>query len=129
MKSNLGLNLIYRSHKRATGETFQVLYFFSEAGFITEKILLDSSKALFPQMDGSLEFQSLEDLGRFSLQVCQELRSPEVFVLSSEDYNQAVEATRDIRNFRDIYRRFGHSILNPEFKKDKQGFFGKFFKE
>jgi hypothetical protein len=136
MKNNLGLNLIYNSvaiapHQgQESGPFFKVLYLFSEAGFIQNKTQTDIVKTLFQgQLEGQLYFKSLEDLGRFALHVCQELKAPEVFVVSAEDYNSAVEATRDIRNFRDIYRRFGHSILNPDFKKEKSSLFGKFFKE
>jgi hypothetical protein len=137
MKNNLALNLIYsqvvikEGEGQFPGTFFKVLYFFSEANFIPFKILDDSARALFNDpMDLKFMFEDLEDLSRFALHVCEQMGAPEVFVLSAQDYNSGVEGTRDIRNFREIYRRFGHSLLNPQFKKDKSGnFFSKFFKD
>lgn len=119
MKNNLGLNLIYRELE---GNRFKVLYFFSDAGFVNAKTLEDLGPV-------GLEFDSVEALSTFSIKVCTELQAPEVFVLSVVDYNSGVEGTRDVRNFREIYRRFGHVLENPEFKREKTGLFSKFFKE
>jgi hypothetical protein len=136
MKHNLALNLIYHpvvinlGESAQPGNYYKVLYFFSEAHFIPERTLEEAAKKHFMgEMEHKLMFSNLDDLSRYALAICEELSAPEVFVLSSEDYNSGVEGTRDIRNFREIYRRFGHSLLNPAFKKEKSStLFGKFFK-
>lgn len=119
MKNNLGLNLIYRE---LSENRLKVLYFFSDAGFVNPKTLEELGPV-------GMEFDSIEAMTNFSLKVCTELQAPEVFVLSVTDYNSGVEGTRDVRNFREIYRRFGHALVNPEFKREKTGLFSKFFKE
>ncbi|MFZ4712308.1 MAG: hypothetical protein ACOYL6_01235 [Bacteriovoracaceae bacterium] len=137
MNHNLALNLIYsqitinQGEGQYPGTYFKVLYFFSESSFVPVRDLEEVARALFSEPVAlKLMFDDLEDLTRFAVGVCVHLESPEVFVLSSIDYNSGVEGTRDIRNFREIYRRFGHSLLNPQIKKEKaSNFFSKFFKE
>src|SRR5690606_35896412 len=111
MKNNLGLNLIYRqiAHMGEFGQenAYQVLYFFSDIGHISENIM-NKVYAEFPKFissDGDYYFRTLEELGRFSGLMCVELESPEVFILSVQDYNLGLEATSDLRGFRDIFRR------------------------
>lgn len=131
MKNNLSLNLIF-SHAQISGtETdFKVLYFFSDAGFVTKKMMEDILKTDYPGIDSSkIIFKSADDLGNFALKICRELKAPEVFLVPVTDFNLALEGVRDIRNFRDIYRRFGHMLVNPDFKKEKSSIFAKFFKE
>jgi len=131
MKNNLGLNLIYRQITRM-GElgqenAYQVLYFFSDIGHISENTM-NKVYAEFPKfidIQGDYYFKTLEDLGRFAGLMCAELEAPEVFILSVQDYNLGLEATSDLRGFRDIFRRYGSVVENPELKDKKKNLFSK----
>jgi hypothetical protein len=61
------------------------------------------------------------------MSVTQALKAPEVFILSVQDYNVGVEATRDVRAFRELYRRYGLNLANPDIINRGPGLFGKFF--
>lgn len=132
MRNNLSLNLIYRYENIETesgvNSVYRVVYFFSEAGFIDNEVVKNVYKTLGLSFD-EIIFENLDQLGEFALKVCVELQSPEVFVLSVQDYNTGMDSVRDIRNFREVFRRFGNCLTNPEQPFEKQSLFGSIFKK
>ena len=138
MKEGLPINLIYRfSHETSlVGEQefpelsgrYQVLYFFSDAGPVPQEAQEEVAIRLFNRSVGlPATFSSLDDLKDFAMGVCQHVKAPEVFVLSVQDYNVGVDAARDVRAFREIYRRYGLNLANPDVISRGPGLFGKFF--
>lgn len=133
MRNNLALNLIYRyesiEENGALDSIYRVVYFFSEAGMIArenlDRIYEDVvGKPTF----GSYIFSNLDKLGEFALKVCIDQQSPEVFVLSVQDYNTGMESVRDLRSFREVFRRFGNCLNNPDTSFEKSGIFSNIFK-
>jgi hypothetical protein len=134
MKEGLAINLIYHFGHDFDSEfpelagRYRILYFFSEAGPVTTEsqdtiyVKLFNRPATHP-----VAFTSLDDLKDFAMGVCQLVKAPEVFVLSVQDYNIGVEAARDVRAFREIYRRYGLNLSNPDIINRGPGLFGKFF--
>ncbi|MBY0516858.1 MAG: hypothetical protein K2P81_08125 [Bacteriovoracaceae bacterium] len=134
MKDGLALNLIYHYGHEADSEfpelsgRYKVLYFFTEAGPVPVDVQNDVSIKIFNKTVGHpATFSSLDDLKDFAMSVCRHLNSPEVFVLSVQDYNVGVEASKDVRSFREIYRRYGLNLANPDIISRGPGLFGKFF--
>lgn len=134
MKEGLALNLIYKFGHDVNSEfpdlagRYSVIYFFSEAGPVAHDIQEEVAQKIFGKSIGQPPmFSSLDDLKDFAMSVTQALRAPEVFILSVQDYNVGVEATRDVRAFRELYRRYGLNLANPDIINRGPGLFGKFF--
>lgn len=134
MRNNLALNLIYRyesnEDKGNLNSVYRVVYFFSEAGMIARENL----DRIFEEVTdnatfGSYIFSNLDKLGEFALKVCIDQQSPEVFVLSVQDYNTGMESVRDLRGFREVFRRFGNCLNNPDTSFEKTGIFFNLFKK
>jgi len=134
MKEGLAINLIYHFGHDVDSEfpdlagRYRILYFFSEAGPVS----FESQEATYVKLFNRpathpVTFTSLDDLKEFAMGVCQLVKAPEVFVLSVQDYNVGVEAARDVRAFREIYRRYGLNLSNPDIINRGPGLFGKFF--
>lgn len=133
MRNNLHLNLLYRfvEERNDNGEHttyYKILQFFSEIGMVSStvlnKIYLDED---VDGIEGELVFKTLDQLGHFSIKVCKELAAPEVFLLSVQDYNIGLDSCSDVRSFKEIFRRYGTSIDNPEGSHRKKNIFGKIF--
>lgn len=134
MRDGMALNLIYNFTHNAIGEFpdlgghYRVLYFFTEAGPVPLDLLAEVHQRLLKlPIEREAAFSSLDDLKDFAMGVCQALRAPEVFLLSVQDYNVGVEATRELRSFRELYRRYGLNLANPDVISRGPGLFGKFF--
>lgn len=132
MRNNLHLNLVYNYMPAVTEEGqasyYRVLHFFSDAGEVSDGVVKEFYRN-FPACgpDGWICFEDLDDLGKFALQVCVELSSPEVFIISAADYNLGLETCSDVRLYREIFRRYGTSIVNPENSGRKKNLFSKMF--
>lgn len=131
MRQNLNLNLLYNflpvTKGNETQSYYKVLYFFSEAGHLSERTLHQVYQKY--ENVGPLDwicFDNLDDLGQFAVDICKEMAAPEVFILSTQDYNLGVDSCLDMRNFRDVFRRYGTCVDNPE-KSRKKNVFGKLF--
>lgn len=134
MREGLSLNLIYKFTHEESAEfpdlsgRYTVLYFFSEAGPVPSDVQEEVAQRVFGKSVGfPASFTSMDELKDFAMSVTQQLRAPEVFVLSVQDYNVGVEATRDVRAFREIYRRYGLNLSNADIITRGPGLFGKFF--
>ncbi len=134
MKEGLAINLIYHFGHDADSEfpelsgRYRILYFFTESGPVPPELQESVALKLFNRSVGfPATFSSLDDLKEFAMGVCIALKSPEVFVLSVQDYNVGVEAARDVRAFRELFRRYGLNLSNPDIISRGPGLFGKFF--
>ena len=132
MKIDGPLNLIYRHLSETTSEGvvghYQALYFFSDFGAIPEQVLDKVYENFSSQKTKhNYLFESLEDIGKFAIEVCQEVMAPAVFVVSVPDYNLGLEATSDLKTFREIFKKYGSIIENPDFKEKKGNLLSKFF--
>lgn len=128
MRSNLQLNLVYRILNEGKEDSnVEVLKFFSDTGPLSPKKLDDIYQKYRFDDSETLLFKTLEEMGQFALEVCQEAGSPEVFVLSSVDYNIGLDTCNNVRAFREIFRRYGNVIENPDQYRKKGNIFNKFF--
>ena len=128
MRNNLNLNCLYKVIERAEDDSqYEVLMFFSDAGEISEKTLNSVYQGYRFHNKEAFLFKTHDDLGQFALDVCKEVQAPEVFILSTQDYNIGLDTCSDIRGFREIFRRYGNIIENPDQSKKKNNIFNKLF--
>ncbi|MEX0798598.1 MAG: hypothetical protein WD025_04105 [Bacteriovoracaceae bacterium] len=128
MKNNLSLNLLYRMLNEGEDDSLvEVIKFFSEAGPVHSKTLDDIYQKYRFHNGRGLLFKTLEEMGQFALEITQETASREVFILSNIDYNIGLDTCNDIRNFREIFRRYGNIIENPDQTRKKNNIFNKIF--
>lgn len=127
----MSLNLIYHFQASQNREgdfkpaSYGVLYFFSDEGFLDQKLLRELSKTV-PEADHEkLTFLNLDDLKTFALRVSEELSSREVRMISVQDYNIGLDGARDLNSYKAIFSRYGELIINETVKK--KGLFGKLF--
>ena len=52
---------------------------------------------------------------------------PKVIFLSNVDYNIGLDTCNDARSFRELFRRYGNVIENPDQSRKKSNIFNKFF--
>ena len=125
MRNNLHLNLVYNYVPAITDQGqanfYRVLNFFSEIGNVSETTVGE----IYGHFDNCgpddwICFEDLDDLGKFALNVCIELNSPEVFIISAADYNLGLETCSDVRSYKEVFRRYGTSIPNPEIQNKKK---------
>jgi predicted amidohydrolase len=126
MRNNLNLNCLYKVIDREDAQ-YEILMFFSDAGTIHENTLSNVYQSYRFHNDDKLIFKNHDDLGQFALDVCKEVAAPEVFILSTQDYNIGLDTCADIRSFREIFRRYGNIIENPDQNKKKNNIFNKLF--
>lgn len=128
MRKNLSLNLLYRILNEGEDNSLvEIINFFSEEGPVSSKVISDLYQPFRFHNEQSLWFKTLEDLGQFALEVCQETYAAEVFILSSVDYNIGLDTCNDARSFRELFRRYGNVIENPDQSRKKSNLFNKFF--
>ncbi len=105
---------------------YKVVYLFSEQGFLEASLLREMSKTIPDANHELVSFLNLDDLKAFALRVCQEVGSPEVRLVSVQDYNVGIDGARDLRGFQGIFGRYGDVVVNDELAR-KKGFLGKLF--
>lgn len=132
MKNNLHLNLLYNFVELPFGAEvkshYKIVHFFSEVGPVSKKTMDDIYNRHTQNFDEmNYYFNSLDELGDFAIKVCVELSAPEIFILSAQDYNIGLDSCNDVRSFREIFRRYGTCITNPESGSKKKNLFNKFF--
>jgi len=134
MRNNLHLNILYQfvESEDSAGNNisfYKIIHFFSEVGVVTTttlKKVYDNYRPPGAVSDDCL-FSSLDQLGHFAIDICKEVSAPEVFLLSAQDYNIGLDSCNDIRSFKEIFRRYGTSIENPDGGHRKKNIFGKLF--
>jgi len=126
MRNNLNLNCLYKVIDIEQAQ-YEVLMFFSDAGLIHSKTLEETYQSYRFHNSEKFLFKNHDDLGQFALDVCKEVAAPEVFILSTQDFNIGLDTCADIRGFREIFRRYGNIIENPDQSKKKNNIFNKLF--
>lgn len=133
MRNNLHLNLLYNfiEKKNSEGNTvsfYKILHLYSDVGPVSQTTLKQIF-IKFPQEDyfDGLGFKTLDELGGFAVEVCKDLSAPEIFILSAQDYNIGLDSCSDIRSFKELFRRYGTSIENPDSTHRSKNIFDKFF--
>jgi len=126
------LNILYRFIESSTEQAsyYKVIQLFSEFGPVNPKTVrmvyrdFENSTA---EAEDPLHFTSLESLGHFSIEILKETGSPEAFLLSTGDYNIGLDSCLDSDQFRDLFRRYGTGIENPDSNIKKKSLFGNLF--
>lgn len=133
MRNNLHLNLLYNFIEKKdsyenTVSFYKVLNLFSEVGPVAQNTL-DQVFQNFPQENyfEGMCFKTLDELGSFAVEICTDLSAPEIFILSAQDYNIGLDSCNDVRCFREVFRRYGTCVENPESSSRKKNIFDKFF--
>lgn len=134
MRNNLHLNILYQfvESEDSAGNSisfYKIINFFSDVGVVTKTTLnkvYDDFRPPGAASEGYL-FSSLDQLGHFAIDICKEVSAPEVLLLSVLDYNIGLDSCNDIRSFKEIFRRYGTSIENPDGGHRKKNIFGKLF--
>lgn len=127
-----GLTLIYHfqssqnQDEEFTPASYKMAYFFNEEGFVDGKLILELLKAFPDSNYQDKTFLNLDDLKAFAHRVAEELGSPEVRLISVQDYNIGIDGAKDIKSFRELFSKYGEAIVNEQAVK-KKGLFGKFF--
>ncbi len=127
-----GLNLIYHFQSSQNQDEefrparYKVVYFFNDEGFISESVLMELLKA-FPENNGQdMTFLNLDDLKAFAVRVGQELQSAQIKLISVQDYNIGIDGAKDLKTFRELFDKYGESLVNENAVK-KKGLLGKLF--
>lgn len=128
MRNHPSLNLIYRILDGGDEESYvEVLRFFSEAGPVIKDRIDEAYQKYRFHSGPNYYFKTLEEMGQFALDICQDSGAPEVFVLSDADYNLGLDSCGDVKGFREIFRRYGNIIENPDQTRKKNNIFNKLF--
>jgi hypothetical protein len=122
------LYLLYREDN--LNSSYEIIYLFNDQDFIEDKLIKKiRSNSILAHQNGHTFFAQLEDLARFCLELCLELKAPEIYLLSLADFNQFSSQLEHARQFKEFFRRSAEVIANPEYSKAKKGLFDRFFKE
>ena len=103
-----------------------MVYFFNDEGFIDSKIMIELLKAYPDSNYQDRTFLNLDDLKAFALRVAEELQTPQVRLISVQDYNIGVDGAKDLKSYKDFFTKYGEALINDQAVK-KKGLFGKFF--
>ena len=128
----MNLTLIYhfQSSQNQDGvfqpASYKVIYFFSESGFIELSLMQELAKSVPDADHQNLNFLNLDDLKAFALRMSQEIDSPDIRLISVQDYNIGIDGAKDLVSFRSMLTKFGDLIMNQAPVK-KKGFFNKIF--
>jgi hypothetical protein len=118
------MNILYKFEDNS----YEIIQLFSENGPIPSKIITSVySEFKRPGSPDGLLLSSIDEIGRFVVDLLSETDSPEGYILSIEDYNIGVDSCLDTEQFREIFRRFGTNIQNPDSGNKKKNLFTKFF--
>lgn len=126
------LNIIYHfqaSHNQEeefSPASYRMLYIFDEETFIDSSIILELLKAFPDSNFQDKTFLNLDDLKAFALRVAQEVGASEVRLISVQDYNIGIDGAKDLKSYREIFSKYGESVISEHASK-KKGFLGKFF--
>ncbi len=118
------INILYKFENN----TYEIIQLFNEVGPVAKKIV-DVVYGEFkkPGSEDGLYFSSIDEIGRFVVDVLAETDAPEGYILSIEDYNIGVDSCLDTEQFREIFRRYGTNVQNSEIGNKKKNMFTKFF--
>ncbi len=106
--------------------SYRMVYFFTDEGLIDSKILLELLKAFPDSNFQDKNFLNLDDLKAFAVRVGEELGAAEVRLISVQDYNIGVDGARDLKSFREIFSKYGETVMIEQVGR-KKSLFGKLF--
>lgn len=129
MSHNYPLNLIYSFSTNGDNDyQYKISYFFSQLGYVQMETNQKVYTRLFPDRKNILEgFSSLQEIETFAQEICKETGAPEVFILSNHDYNATMDTINNVRDFLELFGRYGTSIKNPNAKNGKPTFLSNIF--
>ena len=126
------LTIIYgplKSGGRSDGQ--QVMASFNESGLIDETTLEEEYLAVMNHEPSLLDegtigpFSNLETIQKFSFNLCQKLGNKGASLVSLDDYNELLNASFKVEDFKSRLEEKGNLIHNPE--AGKSGIFNKIF--
>lgn len=126
------LTIIYgplKSGGRNDGQ--QVMASFNETGLIDETVLEEEYLSVMNHEPSVLDegsigpFSNLETIQKFSFNLCQKLGNKGTSLVSLDDYNELLNASFKIEDFKARLEEKGNFIGNPE--AGKSGLFNKIF--
>jgi hypothetical protein len=131
------INILYKFNDNSSGSQelnvvseYEILQLFTAIGPLPSKVVTSvyrDFESPNEKTSKKLCFSSLENLGRFVLELLKEAESPEAFLLSTSDYNIGLDSCNDSEQFQDIFRRYGTQVENPESSIKKKSLFGNLF--
>ena len=106
--------------------SYKMVYFFNNEGFVESKLILELLKAFPDSNFQDKTFLNLDDLKAFANRVAEELQASQVRLISVQDYNIGIDGAKDIKTYRELFSKYGETLVNEQSVK-KKGLFGKFF--
>lgn len=109
----------------------QVMASFNETGLIDETVLEEEYLAVMNHEPSLLDegtigpFSNLETIQKFSFNLCQKLGNKGASLVSLDDYNELLNASFKVEDFKTHLEEKGNFIGNPE--AGKSGLFNKIF--
>jgi hypothetical protein len=64
-----------------------------------------------------LTFSSMEDLKQFAIELCKVQKAAEVFIISTQDFNIALQTVKNRQDLQDAFRRYGLTLANEDILK------------
>lgn len=130
--SDSRMTLIYGPFKnKGRYSGLEVMTFYNSEGLIEEDLLEDEYRQLYSNpplevAEGMVAcFESLEDVQKFSFNICQKLKNSGVSLVSLEQYNELVIESCTGEELKEELENKGNFLKNPE--SEKKGFFNRFF--
>jgi hypothetical protein len=106
--------------------SYKMVYFFNSEGFVDSKLILELLKAFPDSNFQDKTFLNLDDLKAFAHRVAEEVQAAQVRLISVQDYNIGIDGAKDIKSYRELFNKYGETLVNEQAVK-KKGLFGKFF--
>jgi hypothetical protein len=106
--------------------SYKMVYFFNSEGFVDSKLILELLKAFPDSNFQDKTFLNLDDLKAFAHRVAEEVQAAQVRLISVQDYNIGIDGAKDIKSYRELFNKYGETLVNEQTVK-KKGLFGKFF--
>lgn len=118
----------YQNKNSEIKNYYKLLYMFTKKGFV-HNATLESVYMHYPEdvKNEILLFENLDNLGKFVLEVCQEAKHPEAYILSAQDLNIGIEMLEDANELFGNFHKYGTVIQNPNVDSIKKGVFSKIF--
>jgi len=141
IKDNLPLYLIYNYSldnspvygplQSIPESHYFIIDFFSEIGEVSSELLQQHYQRFYGQLpEKSLKlgpFKSVEELTQFAQNICKDLLSPAVYILSTYDFNHSVEAILDAKSLKETMQAHAKKLTNIHAKSAKSHFFSRIF--
>ncbi|MCT4641151.1 MAG: hypothetical protein N4A33_02565 [Bacteriovoracaceae bacterium] len=106
------LNVLFKEEEQIVGKTFCIIDIFDNTMFVSQELLRESfNREEYSECENFLEFNSIEKLGHFALEVCKKMRLKECYLLSRKEYNKAFQFNINSASDLDhIFEKFGTKV-------------------